>query len=153
FDIGQGTQDLGFRAETPVVFDVRPAFPVNLSIKDHDGTPTVGRLTFKDKANHVYPPQARRLAPDLFFQEQIYRKDGDVVHLPPGEFTMQYGRGPEYKLKTKTIHVSKDGEKDAAVRLERWINPADYGFWSGDHHVHAAGCAHYTNPTEGVMPH
>ena len=24
------------------------------------------------------------------------------------------------------------------------------GWWSGDHHIHAAGCAHYTNPTEGV---
>ena len=27
----------------------------------------------------------------------------------------------------------------------------DYGFYSGDHHIHAAGCAHYTNPTEGVF--
>ncbi len=25
-----------------------------------------------------------------------------------------------------------------------------FGYWSGDHHIHAAGCAHYTNPTEGV---
>src|SRR5262249_42079505 len=34
---------------------------------------------------------------------------------------------------------------------ERWINTMDYGFYSGDHHIHAAGCAHYTNPTEGVF--
>jgi hypothetical protein len=27
----------------------------------------------------------------------------------------------------------------------------DYGFYGGDHHIHAAGCAHYTNPTEGVF--
>ena len=26
----------------------------------------------------------------------------------------------------------------------------DYGFYCGDHHIHAAGCAHYTSPTEGV---
>jgi hypothetical protein len=134
------------------MFDVRPAIPVKLSIRDHDGTPTVGRLTFKDKADHVYPPQARRLAPDLFFQEQIYRNDGDVVHLPPGEFMMQYGRGPEYRLLKKTITVPTTGEGSIAVKLERWIDPSVYGFWSGDHHVHAAGCAHYTNPTEGVMP-
>ncbi|HUE70022.1 MAG TPA: CehA/McbA family metallohydrolase, partial [Pirellulaceae bacterium] len=25
-------------------------------------------------------------------------------------------------------------------------------FYSGDHHIHAAGCAHYTSPTEGVLP-
>src|SRR5438128_2097324 len=26
-----------------------------------------------------------------------------------------------------------------------------FGFYNGDHHIHAAGCAHYTNPTEGVF--
>jgi hypothetical protein len=151
FDIGQGTQDLGFRGETPVLFDVRPAIPVKLAIADQDGKPTVGRLTFRDKGDHVYPPQARRLAPDLFFQEQIYRNDGDVVLLPPGEFTMQYGRGPEYRLQKKTITVPATGAAKVSVKLERWIDPSAYGFFSGDHHVHAAGCAHYTSPTEGVM--
>jgi hypothetical protein len=152
FDVGQGTQDLGFRAETPVLFDVRPAVPVKLSITDHDGKPTVGRFTFRDKAGHIHPQQARRLAPDLFFQEQIYRNDGDIVLLPPGEFTMYYSRGPEYRLLKKTIQVPNKGEARVAVKLERWIDTAAFGFYSGDHHIHAAGCAHYTSPTEGVMP-
>ena len=29
---------------------------------------------------------------------------------------------------------------------------ADHGWYSGDHHVHAAGCAHFDSPTEGVKP-
>ena len=37
-------------------------------------------------------------------------------------------------------------------QLQRWIDPSAYGWWSGDHHVHASGCAHYKNPTEGVQP-
>ncbi|MFO0823000.1 MAG: hypothetical protein U0792_07755 [Gemmataceae bacterium] len=37
-----------------------------------------------------------------------------------------------------------------AVKLDRWINPADHGWFSGDHHIHAAGRAHYTNPSEGA---
>jgi hypothetical protein len=40
---------------------------------------------------------------------------------------------------------------ELAVKLERWVNPLEFGFYSGDHHIHAAGCAHYTAPTEGVM--
>jgi hypothetical protein len=28
----------------------------------------------------------------------------------------------------------------------------DKGWYSGDHHVHAAGCAHFDSPTEGVQP-
>jgi len=150
FDVGQGTQDLGFRAEAAVLFDVRPGIEVKLSITDFDGKPTSGRFTFLDKLNHVYPPQPKRLAPDFFFQKQIYRHDGGTVLLPPGELTMVYGRGPEYKLVTKKVTIPEKGDASIAVKLDRWVHPMDYGFFSGDHHIHAAGCAHYTNPTEGV---
>jgi hypothetical protein len=152
FDVGQGTQDLGFRAEVPVLFQIRPAIPVTLRVKDVTGQPTVGRFTFKDKQGRVYPPQAKRLAPDFFFQQQIYRNDGGTVLLPPGELTMIYGRGPEYRLQEQKISIPETGQATLSVQLERWINPADYGFYSGDHHIHAAGCAHYTSPTEGVFP-
>jgi hypothetical protein len=63
---------------------------------------------------------------------------------------MAYGRGPEYKLRTKPVTIPSSGEPSIEVRLERWVTPSDWGFWSGDHHIHAAGCQHYTNPTEGV---
>lgn len=151
FDVGQGTQDLGFRAELPVLFDIRTAVPVRLAVTDFDGRPTVGRFTFRDRAGRVYPPKAKRLAPDFFFQDQVYRPDGGTVLLPPGAYTMTYGRGPEYVQRERHITVPEKGEAQVAVKLERWFNAADYGFYSGDHHIHAAGCAHYTNPTEGVF--
>ncbi|MFO0935607.1 MAG: CehA/McbA family metallohydrolase [Gemmataceae bacterium] len=150
FDVGQGNQDLGFRGEVPVLFDVKPAYPIKLKVLDFDGTPTVGRFTFKDSANHVYPPQSKRLGVDLFFQQQIYRGDGETVLLPPGRLTMEYGRGPEYRLQTRDIKI--EGPQTIEVKLNRWINPANFGYFSGDHHIHAAGCAHYTNPTEGIVP-
>jgi len=151
FDVGQGTQDLGFRGEVPVLFEIKPAIPVKLSIKDFDDTSTTGRFTFTDKAGRVYPSRAKRLAPDFFFQDQVYRHDGGTVLLPPGEFTMTYGRGPEYKQLRKTVTVPEKGAARIEVKLERWVNTMDYGFYSGDHHIHAAGCQHYTNPTEGVF--
>jgi Ca2+-binding EF-hand superfamily protein len=153
FDIGQGNQDLGFRGETAVLFDVKPAIPVKLSITDFDGKPTVGRFTITDASGKVYPPQPKRLAPDFFFQRQIYRPDGGTVLLPPGEFNIEYGRGPEYRVKTTKFKVEAARKPPQfAVKLERWVNPADHGWFSGDHHIHAAGCAHYTNPSEGVLP-
>ncbi len=150
-DVGQSGTDPGSRGAIPIVFDIRPAIPVKLSIKDHDGTPTTARLTFRDASGHVYPSQAKRLAPDLFFQQQIYRRDGDSVLLPPGTITMYYSRGPEYRLLKREVTVPAQGEATLAIRLERWINPAAFGFYSGDHHIHAAGCAHYTSPTEGIL--
>ena len=154
FDIGQGNQDLGFRGETPVLFEVKPAIAVKVKITDFDGKPTTGRFLITDASGHVYPPQAKRLAPDLFFQKQIYRHDGETILLPPGKFTVQYGRGPEYSLKTAELVVPSVSARPPQfnAKLDRWVNPADYGFFSGDHHIHAAGCAHYTNPTEGILP-
>jgi hypothetical protein len=152
FDVGQGTQDLGFRGEVPILFDVRPAIPVTLSVKDHDGAPTTGRFTFRDKAGHVCPAQTKRLAPDLFFQTQVYRRDGESVLLPPGELTLYASRGPEYRLLKKEVTIPAAGEAKIDVRLERWVNPMDWGFYGGDHHIHAAGCAHYTCPSEGLPP-
>jgi hypothetical protein len=151
FDIGQGTQDLGFRAEVPVLFDIKPAIPVTLRVTDVDGKPTVGRFTFIDRSNRVFPLQAKRLAPDFFFQQQVYRADGMTVLLPPGELIMTYCRGPEYRQKQQRVTIPNTGPAEIAVTLERWINPTEYGFYSGDHHIHAAGCAHYTSPTEGVF--
>src|SRR5205814_681349 len=37
FGVGQGNQDLGFRGEVRVVFDIQPAVPVKLRVRDYDG--------------------------------------------------------------------------------------------------------------------
>jgi hypothetical protein len=152
FDVEQGNQDLGFRGEVPVLFDVRPAVNVKLNIVDENGRPTIGKLLFRDALGHVYPPQAKRLAPDLFFQPHVYRATGETVLLPPGKFTVEYSRGPEYRVLTKAIEIPAAAEHFLDLKLARWIDTAAYGFYSGDHHIHAAGCAHYTSPTEGVTP-
>ncbi len=152
FDVGQGSQDLGFRGETPVLFDVRPAVPVQLRVRDHDGRPTTARLVFRDKAGHVFPPQPKRLAPDFFFQQQVYRHDGEIVLLPPGRLKMQFSRGPEYRVIERDVEVADKPTARIDVALERWVNPMEFGFYGGDHHIHGAGCAHYTSPTEGVAP-
>lgn len=176
FDVGAGTQDLGFRADVPVLFDIKKSRPVKLSIKDFDGASTTARLTLRDKLGRVYPPQAKRLAPDFFFQPQIYRHDGEVLLLPPGDYIVESCRGPEYHVREQILHVPSAGAVSAPtaatapgadvlpdiatasvaatldVKLERWINPMKFGFYCGDHHIHGAGCSHYTSPTEGVTP-
>ena len=152
FDVGQGTQDIGFRGEVPVLFDIAPAIPVKLGIHDEDGTPTTARLTITDSMGRIYPSQAKRLAPDFFFQPQIYRKDGDVLILPPGQFKLTYSRGPEYLEQEHEFEVSSTGEISLDLKLKRWINPVQRGFYCGDHHIHGAGCSHYDTPTKGVRP-
>jgi hypothetical protein len=152
FNVGQGTQDTGFRNEIAILFECEPAVRVKLSVLDDDGKPTTGQFTFRDKLNRVYPSQSRRLAPDFFFHAQIYRADGEEVLLPPGQYEVTYNRGPEYHVLKKSIMVPAAAEHSESFRLKRWIKLTDLAWYSGDHHVHAAGCAHYEAPTEGVTP-
>lgn len=151
FDVGQGTQDLGFRNEVDILFIARPATKVTLRVLDFDGQPTSASFLIRDAAGRVYPSQAKRLAPDFAFHPQVYRADGESVVLPPGDYSVEYTRGPEYRKKKQDVQV-KDQPMESTFRLERWIHAARKGWYSGDHHIHAAGCAHYEKPTEGVYP-
>ena len=152
FDAGHGSQDLGFRADLDVLFRCEPAVPVVLRVLDTDGTPTTAHFVVTDDQGRVYPARWRRLEPDFFFQDQVYRADGEVLQVPPGEYDVRYGRGPEYLERVRRITVPAAGPHEEAFRLERWVHLAKEGWYSGDHHVHAAGCAHYEAPTEGVGP-
>lgn len=151
FNVGQGSQDLGFRNEVDILFHARPAAKVTLRVLDFDDKPTTASFLVRDTAGRVYPSQAKRLAPDFFFQPQVYRGDRESLSLPPGDYTVEYSRGPEYRKKSQRLHVT-DQPAEIVFHLERWIDPAKMGWYSGDHHIHAAGCAHYEKPTEGVYP-
>ncbi len=152
FDVGQGTQDLGFRNELNVLFECEPAVEVEWEILDEQGQPTVCELVIEDSQDRVYPSLARRLAPDMFFHAQVYRASGEHVFLPPGTYEVSYGRGPEYHELTKTIEVPAAPRHKESLRLARWIKLADHGWYSGDHHIHSAGCAHYESPAAGIQP-
>ena len=106
----------------------------------------------------IRPLPSRRLAaldefPDFFFHPQIYRADGEHVFLPAGEYEITLTRGPEYLPQTKRIQVPP-GTKvhEVQLQLTRWVHMAKLGWYSADHHVHAAGCSHYESPEEGVRP-
>ena len=152
FNVGQGTQDLGFRNEIPVLFNAMPAQALRLGVRDENGAPTMVAFTIRDSLGRLYPNPAKRLAPDLFFQPQIYRENGATVLVPAGSYTITASMGPEYYPQTKRVEVTASGSNEVSFAMQRWIDPAKYHWYSGDHHVHAAGCSHYQNPTEGVQP-
>ncbi len=152
FNVGQGTQDLGFRSDVDILFTSDPAVAVVLDVRDEADHPTTASFIFRDRLGRVYPSPSRRLAPDFFFHPQIYRQTGETVSLPPGEYQVEFTRGPEYLAQTKTITVPKGKSHRESFKLDRWIHLAALNWFSGDHHVHAAGCAHYESPTEGVTP-
>lgn len=150
---GTGSEDIGFRNRVAVMFQVEPSHDVTLRVHDEHGRPAVASLLVEDHVGRVYPARSKRLAPDFFFQKQVYRGDGEHVRLPAGQYTFTCGRGPEYVSEQRRVQVPPGGlTSPIEFRLSRWIDPATRGWYSGDHHLHAAGCSHYESPTEGVRP-
>jgi len=149
FNVGQGTQDIGFRNEADTLFDCKPARNIVFDVKDENGKPTTASFIIRDAQGRVHPSQAKRLAPDFAFHPQVYRADGEVMKLPVGQYTVEFQRGPESLVRRYPMAVKNDTVR-WTFKVERWVDPAKLGWISGDHHIHAAGCAHYTNPTEGV---
>ena len=150
FNVGQGTQDIGFRDDVDIVFTAVPAHQVRVRVVDEQGRPATASFLIKDDADRVYPSAIKRLAPDFYFQPQVYRADGQTISLPAGSFKVIVTRGPEYTAEARRIAVA--GPDEWLFRLVRWIDPTRYGWYPGDHHIHSAGCSHYENPTEGVLP-
>lgn len=152
FDVGQGTQDIGFRNQLTILFNAIPATPLTLKVRDENGLPSVAAFTIRDGSGRLYPNPSKRLAPDFFFQPQVYRGNGESILLPAGTYSVVCSMGPEYHAQTKQVMVTPHGSNEVSFAMQRWIDPSKYGWYSGDHHVHAAGCSHYQNPTEGVRP-
>ncbi|MEX0929856.1 MAG: CehA/McbA family metallohydrolase, partial [Balneolales bacterium] len=164
FNVGQGTQDIGFRNTADILFDIQPAVKVVFDVKDEDDASPMASFIITDdlprenRLRGIYPLPARRVAsrdpfPDFFFQPQIYRQSGEYVHLPPGTYNVTFGRGPEYHPQQKTLTVPENVDSmEASFRLKRWIHMAGEGWHSYDHHIHAAGCSHYESPEQGVPP-
>ena len=152
FSAGQGTQDIGFRNETTVLFTALPANKLQLIVHDEKGVPTIASFTIKDSLGRIYPNPSKRLAPDLFFQPQVYRANGESLTLPAGNYSVMCALGPEYLAQTKDVAVINGVPDKVSFQMDRWIDPSKYGWYSGDHHIHAAGCSHYQSPTQGVRP-
>jgi len=56
FNIGQGTQDIGFRNTINILFDIRPSVKVTLQVKDDDGSPAMASFLMALSASATTAP-------------------------------------------------------------------------------------------------
>nr|WP_286177884.1 CehA/McbA family metallohydrolase [Rhodopirellula sp. JC639] len=61
--------------------------------------------------------------------------DPFVVDLPNGDYTLRVERGKEYFPYVGTFSIA-NRSRSQTIRLQRWINLAKRGWYSGDTHVH-----------------
>jgi hypothetical protein len=95
------------------------------------GKPVPCRIHFKNAAG-----QPQRTA-NLPFWHDHFVCSGEVrLELAPGQYSYEIERGPEYGVQTGSFTLQKKATEKLSVSLERLVDLAAEGWWSGDLHVH-----------------
>jgi hypothetical protein len=91
-----------------------------------------------DNSEHGSAVRYQRTRPDLPSSPEAHTTVGSAgfkTMLPPGDYTIRIERGKEFIPLVEKISIS-DQSVQREFRLQRWINMADRGWYSGDTHVH-----------------
>ena len=68
----------------------------------------------------------------------FYSSGVSTVYLPPGTYTVKVTKGIEFHVATRTIRVDRGAPLELTVRLSRWVNMSEQGWYSADDHLHIA---------------
>lgn len=116
------------------------------------------RVHVSDSANHHLPARiylrgsdGRAYFPNTSYprvvsgtEDYYFHTDGTFsVTLPAGEAELEVWRGFEYEPVTRTVEVRPGESTRVDVRLERWVDMAAEGWYSGDNHIHPNYGGHY----------
>ena len=112
----------------PVIADVTA---VQFNVNDADGNPLPCRVHLLDSDNKLAKPEGLPYWNDHF----LCNGRGMAIG-PPGRYTWEIERGPEYERATGTIDVASGQTETVNVTLSRIANLREKGWYSGDLHVH-----------------
>lgn len=70
--------------------------------------------------------------------EQFYADGAFHVSLPAGSYTLRVFKGLEYRIARKQFEVPPHQTTKLTVKLDRWMNLPEQGWYSGESHVHIA---------------
>ncbi len=95
------------------------------------GLPIAARMTLKDVRGRV-----RKIPGTVPWKDHFVFRGKVLLKLPPGTYTFELQRGPEYHIHTGHFTL-KGGDSDTReVVMNRFVDMKKEGWWSGDLHIH-----------------
>jgi hypothetical protein len=127
----------------PVYFNIRPLVPLRVRILDERGLPAAARVYLTGSDGLAYSPRGSTsriaaMSAEYFF----HAEDSFEIEMPAGETLIEAARGQEYRLTSERVVLQPGQPAEASLRLVRWTDQTQKGYWSGDVHIHA----NYTSP-------
>jgi len=77
---------------------------------------------------------------------QFYSVGKSAVSLPPGDYKLKIRKGPEYNPEERQLHIDSGETTHLTVKMTRWINLPEQGWYSADDHLHIARPVKELNP-------
>lgn len=114
-----------------------PVAPVRLVLKDAGtGESLAARISVKKQGGKFrFPDRALyRLTAGL---GHFYARDTVELALSPGKYSIQAWHGPEYVIFNQEVAIAAGAPQQILLRLERWVNMPERGWFSGENHIHA----------------
>ncbi|HPO10894.1 MAG TPA: hypothetical protein PLZ55_19605, partial [bacterium] len=105
---------------------------IHLRIVEKGGTTLVpARVKVQDREGFLYKPKD---APP--YRMSFVCRGEAVLQVPAeaGHLTVEVCRGPEYRIAQRSFNPAKTDT--VTLELERWIDMAARGWWSGEFHIH-----------------
>ena len=137
------------KAMTVALPEHSPRFSVAVSVRDAEtGEPIATRVHVAARDGEYWPPEGRMKYIALGWRDDVggdvmvgdktfaYVEPNFIVPLAEGSYDIEVARGLEYEPQTVQLEVSESNVPTVDVRLRRWSNVREQGWYSGDTHVH-----------------
>ena len=151
-DSGMGfglyTVTRGGGAPQPVRIDdyawSEPTGRLRVRVSDPDGELLPSRIYLTGADGRAYFPDGSYPRVVSVTEDYYFHTDGSFsVTLPAGEATVEAWRGFEYEPVSRTVEVRAGEHATVELQLDRWIDMAANGWYSGDNHIHPNYGGHY----------
>ncbi len=96
-------------------------------LDDKTGKPIAVRMHLRDARNRPVRPSGV-----VYWHDHFIIPGMAVLELRPGIYTFEMERGPEYKIRTGGFTIQRGDANNAVLRMERFVDMNDEGWYSGD---------------------
>ena len=121
-----------------------PTGQLRVRVTDSGGELLPSRIYLKGADGRAHFPRGSYPRVASVTEDYYFHTDGSFsVTLPAGEATMEAWRGFEYEPASRGVQVRAGEFTTVEVQLDRWIDMAAEGWYSGDNHIHPNYGGHY----------
>lgn len=128
FNVGQGSQDLGFRNTIDILFDIKPAVKVIFDVKDHNHEPVMGSFIITDNIER-YNIKENNYLPDSYRIKLARKREFENWESDPASLSTENRLVGIYPLPAQRL-ASRDDFPDFFFQPQIYRQDGEYVYLS-----------------------